>query len=222
LDTVEKSQLETAARQWALLYYFWRNVQAYMVFPDIYPLIPNGHAKIIRWDFSGDEQTWRTTYIAVEGVQGTDQTYCVKREPFYARIDGEGALQDNLHGVYAYTELLDKDGKLSIHPNPRIGYVYNVNGRTETYNPARDETGKVAVPVGLVVWMKPGVPYLDVVTCKIFDHYLFTTTDLLQVVRLKPNMEVNKYGHVGGIIQRWNPDIKRMVDSKDVWLLILE
>ncbi len=220
-DSVEHDQLVTAAKTWALSYYAWRHKQAYMVFPGIYPVIPNGHSKVIRWDFGGDINTWRTTYIALEGVQGTEEPYQVVRTPFYARIDGEGAIQDGLHGFYAYTELLDSNGELTTHPDPRIGYVRGVNGQTESYNPARDEAGKVAVPVGLVVWLKPGVPYLDVTTHKIFDHYLFTTTDLLQVVRLKQPLEVNSFGHLGAVIQRFNPDTKTLVDSKDIWVLVL-
>ncbi len=219
----EYNQLETAAKQWALLYYAWRTNQAFLVFPDIYPLIPNGHADVIRWDFGGDERTWRTTYVALEGVQGTEQSFCCTvRVPFYAQIDGEGALQDGLHGFYAFTELLDAGGVLTTHPNPRRGYVMNVNGSTQTINPARDESGKVAVPVGLTVWLKPGVPYLDITTGEIFDHYLFTTSDLLQVIRLKPVLEMNQYGHFGAIIQRWNPDLKAFVDSNDIWVVILD
>ena len=218
----EHDQLVVAAKQWALLYYLWRQKQTYMVFPGICPVIPNGHAKVIRWDFYGDTRYWRTTYIALEGVQGTDQSYCVNRQPFYAVIDGEGSLQDNLHGFYAFTELLDKGGVLTTHPNPRRGFVMNVNGSTQTLDPARDENGKVAVPVGMTVWLKPGVPYLDMTTGKIFNHYLFTTSDLLQVVRLKPVLEVNEFGHLGAIIQRWNPDLKAFVDSKDIWVVILD
>lgn len=221
-DVAEHDQLVTAAKQWALLYYAWRYKQAYIEFPDIYPLIPNGHAKVIRWDFGGDERYWRTLYVALEGVQGTDQSYCVTRQPFYAIIDGEGALQDGLHGFYAFTQLLDKDGQLTTHPNPIRGYVKGVNGSTVTIDPARDEYGKVAVPVGLVVRIIPGVPYLDIDTSRIFNHYLFTTSDLLQVVRLKPILEVNEFGHFGATIQRWNPDIKQFVDSKDIWVVILE
>lgn len=219
----EHDQLVTAAKTWALWYYAWRHKQAYMVFPGIYPVMPNGHAKVIRWDFGGEPNTWRTIYISLEGVQGTDQSYCVQRTPFYVQIDGEGALQDNLHGFYAYTELEDKNGQLSnTLSTPRKGFVLNVNGSTKTINPARDEAGKVAVPVGLVVWLKPGVPYLDMNTSQIFDHYLFTTTDLLQVVRLKSTLEFNKHGHVGIIIQRWNPDINGFVDSNDGWGVILQ
>jgi len=220
-NTAEKNDLITAATQWSLLYHLWRRKQAYFKFPGIFPIIPNGHAHAIRWDFSSAGE-FATTYIALEGVQGTNQNYCVKREPFYARIDGEGALEDNLHGHYAWTKLLDKDGELVDYPNPRKGYVAGVNGQFVSVNPARDEAGKVAVPVGLVVWLKPGVPFLDVHTCTISDHFRFTTGDLLQIIKLKPNMERNKYGHLGAIIRRWNPDIKGLVDSEDTWAILLE
>jgi len=216
----ERAELVTAAKRWALLYFAWRHRQCFMRLPGIHPFIPNGHAKMIRWDFAGDE--FYTTYIAIEGIQGTDLTHAARREPFMAQIDGEGNVSSGLHGFYAYTQLRDHDGQLTNdHPNPKRGYVAGVNGRTLTYNPARDESGKVAVPVGLIVRMFPGVPYLDVATGKIWDHCIFNTTDLTQIVRLKPGNERNQYGHLGAIIMRWNPVTKSLEDSKDIWAVVL-
>jgi hypothetical protein len=217
----QHTDLVDAARQWALLYYAWRHRQAYLKFPGIYPVVPNGHAQAIRWDFSCD--AYETTYIALEGVQGTGGLrHSVTRQPFYARIDGEGSIDDALQGYYAWTEMLDKDGNFHDHPSPRRGYVAGVNGEYETINPGRDDGGKVAVPVGLVVWMKPGVPFLDVRTCMIFDHYRFTTSSLLQIVKVHEEAERNAYGHYSGVVQRWNPDTKGFVDSEDIWVIVLD
>jgi hypothetical protein len=216
----EKDSLAVAAKQWTLLYQAWRRNQTYLRFAGIIPLIPNGHAKMIRWDFSSTDV--QTTYIALEGVQGTSQSYSAKREPFYAQIDGEGCCDSGLHGFYAWTELIDAGGQLTVvEDTSRVGYVADVNGSYVTSNPARDEAGKVAVPKGLVVRLNPGVPYLDVESGKLFDHYLFNTTDLVQVVRLKEELETNSYGHIGAIIQRWDSDLKQFVDSKDIWVVVL-
>lgn len=219
-DASEHATLVEAAIRWAHIYHLWRKKQAYFKFPGIFPLIPNGHAHAIRWDFSAVK--YETTYIALEGVQGTNAPYCVERLPFYARIDGEGAIEDALQGFYAWTQLLDSGGVLTTHPSPKRGFIAGVNGEFVTINPARSDSGKVAVPVGLVVWMKPGVPYLDVTTNLIFDHYRFTTDDLLQIVVLKQPIEQNEFGHLGAIIQRYNPDLKRLVDSEEIWVLLLE
>ncbi len=54
------------AKQWCLLYYLWRRKQAYLKFPGIAPVIPNGHASLIRWTFSGVECS--TVYVAQEQV----------------------------------------------------------------------------------------------------------------------------------------------------------
>lgn len=67
-DTTEHATLVAAAKRWFLLYCYWRRRQAYMKFPGIYPLIPNGHAHMIRWDFRGT--LCETTYIAIEGIEG--------------------------------------------------------------------------------------------------------------------------------------------------------
>lgn len=212
----EHAELVTAAKQWFLLYCYWRRKQAFVKFPGIFPVIPNGHAQMIRWDFRGI--VCETTYIALEGVRGTDTSYAQARQPFYARIDGEGLLEDQLQGVYAYTELRDHDGQLTDdHPSPRRGYVAGVNGAFVTVNPARDETGMVAVPVGLPVWLKPGVPYLDVTTGQIFDHYLFTTTNLTQLVRIKRTYERSASGFIGAIIQTWDYSIRGWRDSEEIW-----
>lgn len=64
----EHAALVTAAKQWFLIYCYWRREQAYIKFPGIYPVIPNGHAQMIRWDFRST--LCETTYIAVEGVEG--------------------------------------------------------------------------------------------------------------------------------------------------------
>lgn len=61
-------QMVADAAQWSLIYYLWRRPQAFLKFPCIAPVIPNGHTAAIRWDFS--EELWETTYIAVDGVQG--------------------------------------------------------------------------------------------------------------------------------------------------------
>jgi hypothetical protein len=218
--TAERDTLVSAAKRWALLYYAWRHRQCFIRVPGIVPIIPNGHAHMIRWDFQ--TSCFQTTYVAIEGVQGTDTTQAAKRSPFYARIDGEGSLRDGLHGVYAYTELRDHDGVLSDdQTNPKRGFVQGVNGKTQTYNPARDEYGKVAVPVGLIVLMRPGTPYLDMSSGKIFDHMLFTTGDLSEIAVLKQPLERSPKGFYGITIKRWNPDTVSWDDSRDDWAVIL-
>lgn len=64
----EHLSLVAAAKQWYLIFTYWRRKQAYFKYPGIYPVIPNGHAKMIRWDFR--RVVCETTYIAVEGVMG--------------------------------------------------------------------------------------------------------------------------------------------------------
>ncbi len=223
----EKEDLLTAAKQWFLLYRLWRRDQSYMRFPGIVPVIPNGHAQLIRWDFQSDN--FRTTYVAVDGVEGTSaesRKYAAKRLPFYARIDGEGSVSDGLHGVYAYTELLDNNGSLAVGANSRKGYVTGVGGSYATINPARDEYGKVAVPVGLTVWLKPGKCYLDIMTGLCFDHYLFTTSDLVQIIRRKlvNGQSVLKPGDPTKfrvIIRRYDPVTNALVSSKEAWSIYL-
>jgi len=218
-DAAEHADLVTAAKRWFLLYCVWRQKQAYIKFPGIFPVIPNGHSQVIRWDFRST--LCETTYVALEGVQGTPTDHVRAREPFYAQIDGEGLVEDGLHGVYAFTELLDHDGQLTNdHPSPRRGYVAGVNGAYLTVNPARDETGKVAVPVGLPVWLKPGVPYLDVAAGQIFDHYLFTTSDLTQLVRIKRTYERSPSGFIGAVIETWDGNIRGWRTSKDIWTVL--
>ena len=218
--SVEMNTIAAAAKQWALLYHWWRDKQFYGRYPGIVPIIPNGYAQAIKWTFKST--VCETTYIALDGIQGTSNAYCAIREPFYAVIDGEGTVADSLQGFYAWTELIDANGDLNVSPTSRKGYVANVNGSYVTFNPARDEAGKVAVPVGLVVRLIPGVPYLDALTGVVFDHYLFNTTDLVQIVRLQNPLIYNSFGHVGGIIQRWDPDIKQFVDSEEIWCVVLD
>lgn len=218
----ERTKMVADAKQWFLIYCWWKRDQQYMRFPGIVPVIPNGKTHMVRWDFQSDR--YETTYVAVEGVEGTVADYrtgASKRAPYYARIDGEGYVQDGLHGFYSWTELIDNNGTLAEGPNSRKGYVQGVAGSRYTINPARDEAGKVAVPVGLIVWLKPGKVYLDITTGQCFDHLLFTTTDLMQVVKRKSPTEVSPEGYIKGIIQTWDPNLKRLIDSKEVWLLVL-
>jgi hypothetical protein len=220
--TSERASMLASAKQWFLIYCWWKRDQYYMRFPGIVPVIPNGHALMIRWDFS--QTKYQTTYVAVEGVEGSPGTSRVgvpTRQPFYAQIDGEGYIQDNLHGFYAWTELIDANGSLTVGANSRKGYVANVNGSATTINPGRDESGKTSVPVGLTVWMKPGKVYLDSNTGQCFDHLRFTTTDLMQIVRRKSPVEVSPEGYIKGIIQTWEPNLKRLIDSKEVWIKVL-
>jgi hypothetical protein len=219
----ERDKLLAAAKQWFLIYLWWRRDQYYMRFPGIVPVIPNGHAQMIRWDFQSD--VFQTTYVALEGIEGVtpaSRNYSAKRLPFYARIDGEGLVQDGLQGFYAYTEMIDQGGMLvDGGDDVRQGFVAGVNGSYVTWNPARDESGKVAVPVGLIVWLKPGKVYLDTTTGQCFDHYLFTTTDLMQVVRIKLPVEINGNGHYRIIIKTWREDLNKFINSKEAWAVIL-
>lgn len=72
-DLATQATLITAAKKWFLLYCNWRRKQFYAKYPGIYPLIPNGHAAMIRWDFRST--CYETTYIALEGVQATPTDY---------------------------------------------------------------------------------------------------------------------------------------------------
>lgn len=218
----EKKALLDAAKQWFLIYRWWRYDQTYMRYPGIVPVIPNGHAATIRWDFQSTN--FQTTYVALEGVEASSpdsRKYAAKRLPFYARIDGEGLVDDALQGVYAWTELIDDNGTLAEANNSRRGYVAGVNGYYATLNPARDEANKVAVPVGLTVWLRPGKVFIDMITGECFDHYLFNTTDLMQVLRLKVPTEINDRGHYRVIIKTWEASLNRFINSKEAWAVIL-
>ena len=220
--TTEKATILAAAKQYFLLYCWWRRDQTYMRYPGIVPVIPNGHTATIRWDFQSDNFT--TTYVALEGIEGsTDDAkdFTPSREPFYARIDGEGSVNDGLQGVYAYTELFDANGDLTTGATARKGYVKNVQGSFVTLNPAKDLANKVAVPVGLTVRLIPGKIYLDIVTGEYFDHYLFETTDLMEVIRVKLPYVRNAKGHYKIVIMRYNPDLNIMEFSKEAWALDL-
>ncbi len=213
--------LVAAAKQWMFLYFLWRRRQAFYKFPGIAPLVPNGHASLIKWTFSSTE--FSTTYVAIEGIEGTDDGFCAVREGKWGRIDGEGAIADQLDGKYAWTEMEDTTagGTFSVKANGVVGYVRNVGGASENANYAQDDASKRAVPVGLIVWMKPGTPYLDEETGDIFDHWRFTTPDLLQVVRLRLTGERNAYGHYGAVVRRWNPVTKEFDDSEIIWAVLL-
>ena len=220
--TSEKTALLAAAKQFFLMYCWWKRDQTYMRYPGIVPVIPNGHAATIRWDFQSNN--FVTTYVALEGIEGSTEgskNYTAKRLPFYARIDGEGSVNDGLQGVYAYTELTDANGTLYVASNARKGYVKNVQSSFVTLNPARDLANKVAVPVGLTVRIIPGKTYLDATTGAIFDHYLFETTDLMEVIRVKIPYVRNAKGHYKITIMRYNPDLNIMEFSKDAWALDL-
>lgn len=212
-------ELLDAAKQWALLYFLWRAKQYYFKYPGIAPVIPNGYSASIRWDFSSFK--FETAYIAVEGVEGTDDGFSAKRETTWGRIDGEGKIEDELDGYYAWTELEDIDGDFQVKDGGIVGYVKNFNADAND-QPARSDNDKRAVPVGMRVRMWPGIPYLDAETGKIFDHWRFVTDDLLQVVRPTLLNEVNEYGHRGAIIRRWNPTTKQFEDSQRIWLILLE
>lgn len=66
IKTASPSVVLTDIVRWALLYHLWRRPQAVLKFLGIAPLIPNGHAHAIRWDFS--TKLFETTYIAVDGI----------------------------------------------------------------------------------------------------------------------------------------------------------
>lgn len=209
--------LLTAARQWALLYHLWRRKQAFFKFPGIAPVIPNGHAAVIKWDFSANDMS--TTYVAVEGVEGTDDDGITnEREGRWGRIDGEGLATDGLAGWYAWTELEDADGTFSVMENGIVGTVQGVNGEEETFQPARDDADKVGVPIGFRVFMKPGTPYLDIDTGTIFDHFRFTTADIMQPVRIIPGGRTNSRGEVEGYVLRYNPDTGDVEDWQLCWI----
>lgn len=215
-----RADLLVAAKQWALLYYLWRRKQCFYKYPGIAPLMPNGHSAIIRWDFS--QFKWETTYVAIEGVEGNeDANCCFVRQPFYACIDGEGAIADGLDGWYSWTEHDDSTGTLVPKTAGRVGYVRNVDGQSASSNPARSTANKRAVPVGLIVRMIPGTPYLDVTTGEVWDNLRFDTDDLLQVVKLSLTGERNSYGHYGAVVKRWNPDLVDFVDSEVIWVVLL-
>lgn len=74
-EAAERAAMVTAAKQYALLYYRWRYRQCYLKFPGIAPVIPNGHASHIVWNFSSTE--FSTLYVGVQGI-----------EPY--RDDGDG------------------------------------------------------------------------------------------------------------------------------------
>lgn len=218
-EGAHRNDLVAAAKQWALLYYRWRRNQHYFVLPGVAPVIPNGHAAMIRWDFSST--LWQTTYVAVEGVEGTDDGFCVKREPFYARIDGEGLLEDAMDGFYAWTELDDEDGEFTEREGGRVGTIAGVNGENETDNPARDISDERCVPIGLRVRMIPGTPYLDATTGRIFDHLRFITRNLLEIIRLIPNAPTNSRGEPQGYVRRYDPDTGAVGDWKLCWVKLL-
>lgn len=219
-DTVEEDGLIASSKEWALHYFQWKANQLYVKFPGTWPLIPNGHAKLIKWDFS--PTNFSTTYIALEGVgavspwmSGTGGSAGLS---FYARIDGEGSLVDNLQGKYAFTQMRSFKGEFIEHLNPIKGYVQGVNGSDETNNPAQDESGKTAVPTGLIVRLRAGAPYIDVETGKIFDHFTFTTTDLSQIIRLKDPPEYSDEGYIGGYVRRFNGTIWE--DAEEIWVVL--
>ena len=68
-DTLD--DIRTAAKQWTILYYLWRRNQYFLKFPGIAPIIPNGHAHAIFWDFSAGK--FETTYTAAESTEGTGE-----------------------------------------------------------------------------------------------------------------------------------------------------
>ncbi len=216
-----RDDLVVAAKQWALLYYRWRRKQCFIKFPGIAPVIPNGYAATIRWDFAATK--FETTYVAVEGVEGTDDGFSMLREPRWGRIDGEGTVDCGTDGLYAWTEFQDDGaGGRVERDNGIVGTVIDVAGASVTNNPARSDNDKRAVPVGMIVWMKPGTPYLDGTTGLIFDHWRFTTDDLLQVVRLRLTGERNEWGHYGAVIRRWDPVVKDFEDSEVIWCAVLD
>lgn len=216
-----RTDLVAAAKQWAILYYRWRRKQAFFKFPGIAPVMPNGHASLIRWDFASEK--FETTYLAVEGVEGTDDGFCAPREPRIGRIDGEGDIADGLEGKYAWTEMEDTSigGVFSVKANGVVGYVEGVNGAAANSNYAQDITGKTAVPVGITVQMIPGTPYIDGETGEIFDHWRFITPDLLQVVKLRLTGVVED-GYYEAVIRRWDATASQFVDHEVIWVVLLD
>lgn len=220
-ESTHRAALVTAAKQWAILYYRWRRAQCFYKLPGIAPIIPNGYAATIRWDFSST--LFETTYVAVEGVEGTKDGFEAGRDARWGRIDGEGTVTAGTDGLYAWTELEDDGaGGRVVRENGIVGTVVDVNGADATDNPARSDNDKRAVPVGMVVWVKPGTPYLDATSGLIWDAWRFTTDDLLQVIRLRLTGERNEWGHYGAVVRRWNPDTKDFEDSEIIWVTVLD
>lgn len=68
--TADRADLVTAAKQWTLLYHLWRRRQAYFKYPGIAPVIPNGYAERIVWNFAADD--FSTIYVGHADATGTD------------------------------------------------------------------------------------------------------------------------------------------------------
>lgn len=68
-DTLD--DIQTAAKQWTILYYLWRRNQYFLKFPGIAPVIPNGNAGVIIWDFAAGR--FATTYLSSATLAGTGE-----------------------------------------------------------------------------------------------------------------------------------------------------
>lgn len=216
-DDNEAAELLAKAKQWAFLYWRWRARMGFWKIPLLAPVIPNGHAAMIRWDFQSDN--FCTTYIGIDGVEGTLDGPPPPRDGMWAYIDGEGA--DDLKGQYAWTEYRQKDGEAGFEradPYYRTGTVEGVNDEAETDNPLREDAEKVAVPVGIVVWAKPGVPFLNVATGKVEDGWRFTCPSLIQIVRVLETTVRNAQGHVRGYVMRYDPATGAVSDWQECWV----
>jgi hypothetical protein len=223
--STEVAALLTAAKQRSFLYWQWRKKPAFFKYPGIAPVIPNGYAHMIRWDFS--KAKCETLYLAIDGVGEEDDFggsggSTALMMPI--KITGEGT--GDLKGYYAFTEQMrdtTKSGSVWTDktPSPRTGTVLGVAGAASTNNPAKDDSDKVAVPIGQVVFAKPGKPYVDVNTGLTFDDWRFTTPDDLQVVRVIPNGDRNTRGEVQGYILRYDPTSGEMMDWDTIWIKLL-
>ncbi len=162
----ERDALVTAAKQWAILYWRWRRKPAFYKMPGIAPLIPNGYAHMIRWDFSAFQ--YETTYIALDGIQGTDDEFGGSGSGtdtgFWAIITDK-TYTTNQYTKYSWTRVIDSDSTPlawadADSPEPTSGDAetnpaYEVNNIDLTVSESHGaDSGTADSP--MIVWLRKG------------------------------------------------------------------
>lgn len=129
---------------------------------------------------------------------------------FLAVLTEEGTGEHS--GKYGWSELEGVgDGSLAVLEAGRSGSVDPLR------NFALELSGKVSVPLGLVVWLDAATPIPSDVVGDVNHNYRFVCPDLSQVIAVEGDPGTN--GYYSGMVQVFDPDSETFSDAEEVWVM---
>lgn len=215
-----RTDLVTAAKQWSILYYRWRSLQCYIKYPKIAPVMPNGYASIIKWEFSATK--FETTYVAVDGIGGTQDdglagTGGTGSDGFWARLTAKQYVTNGFI-AYSWTKVTDnsaaalpidwENAASSGAPGNFPAYeVNNIDVVVSSGTGSGSGSGTTEDDNPTIVWVRRGVG----------DYYLFDSQPRWEFVQ--KTGQADAAGRFAGVLLRYNQETKQFEAVEDVVII---